>query len=92
MNKSDSGFRNRLDGRTSVLAHNTPFLTGLSLIGVSVLTPRAWLDTFVWGVPYTAWKLAVLLKLWLSGTGWEKGTEVLNALGKRLDDLVRLNW
>ena len=72
MNKSDSGFKNRLDGRTLSSWRTTPFLTGLSLIGVSVLTLGLGLILFVWGVPYTAWKLAVLLKLWLSGTALGK--------------------
>ena len=69
---SDSGFRNHLSGQTLLSWRTTPFLTGLSCLGVSVLVLGVGLTLCAWAVPYTVWKLGVRLKLWLNGTTSEK--------------------
>jgi hypothetical protein len=58
-----------LNGSGGLSWRTTPFLTGLSCLGVSVLILGVGLTLCAWAVPFTAWKLGVRLKLWLSGTG-----------------------
>jgi purine nucleoside phosphorylase len=60
---------NPLRGRMQWSWRTTPFLTGLFCLGVSVLILGVGLTLCAWAVPYTVWKLAVRLKLWLSGMG-----------------------
>lgn len=67
-----------------VLAHNT-LLTGLSCIGVSVLTLGVGLILCVWAVPFTVWKLAVRLKLWQSGTSSERKVQRYSTPSERDD-------